>query len=51
MATEEVYACEFEGTSYDAGDKLGFLEANIAFALKRPEMRAPLRRFIKNLVC
>ncbi len=49
LKTEEVYACEFEGTRYDAGDKLGFLKANISFALKRKDMAADLRRFIRGL--
>ena len=34
-----VIACEFEGRRYDAGDKLGYLEANLAYALKHPELR------------
>ncbi|GAB4371998.1 MAG: UTP--glucose-1-phosphate uridylyltransferase GalU [Deltaproteobacteria bacterium] len=41
-----VLACEFEGTRYDAGDKLGFLMANIAFALKDPEIGPGLRAFL-----
>ncbi|MFQ5737275.1 MAG: UTP--glucose-1-phosphate uridylyltransferase, partial [Thermodesulfobacteriota bacterium] len=49
LETEEVYAYEFEGTRYDAGDKLGFLQANVSYALKRPELRADLRRFLKGL--
>lgn len=34
-----VIACEFEGKRYDAGDKVGYLEANLAWALKHPDMR------------
>ena len=49
LETEEVYALEFEGTRYDAGDKLGFLEANISFALKRKDMARELKRFLKGL--
>ncbi len=49
LETEEVYACEFEGTRYDAGDKLGFMQANISYALKRPELRAEIKKFLKNL--
>jgi UTP--glucose-1-phosphate uridylyltransferase len=33
----------------DAGDKIGFLKANVALALKRPEMRAELKRFLKGI--
>ncbi|MBI5970230.1 MAG: UTP--glucose-1-phosphate uridylyltransferase GalU [Deltaproteobacteria bacterium] len=49
LKKQAIYACEFEGTRYDAGDKLGFLQANIAFALKRPDMRNDLKRFLKGL--
>jgi UTP--glucose-1-phosphate uridylyltransferase len=33
-----MYAYEFEGTRYDVGDKLEFLQANVALALKRPDL-------------
>jgi UTP--glucose-1-phosphate uridylyltransferase len=49
MKSEEVYAYEFEGDRFDAGDKLGFLKANIALALKRPEIRGELKKFIRGL--
>ena len=32
-------AYDFEGRRYDVGNKLGFLEATVDFALKRPELR------------
>ncbi|MFQ5354534.1 MAG: UTP--glucose-1-phosphate uridylyltransferase GalU [Thermodesulfobacteriota bacterium] len=48
LKSEKIYACEFEGTRYDAGDKEGFLQANISFALKRKEMAGKLRRFLKR---
>lgn len=46
VAGERVLGYEFEGTRYDAGNKLGFLEANIAFALKDPELGPGLRAFL-----
>ncbi|GMR04163.1 MAG: UTP--glucose-1-phosphate uridylyltransferase GalU [Thermodesulfobacteriota bacterium] len=49
LKTEDIYAYEFEGTRYDAGDKLGFLEANVAFALKRPDLKADFKKFLKGL--
>ncbi|OGP15152.1 MAG: UTP--glucose-1-phosphate uridylyltransferase [Deltaproteobacteria bacterium GWA2_55_10] len=49
LRTQEIYALEFEGTRYDAGDKLGFLKANVSLALKRPELRAEFRKFLKDL--
>src|SRR3972149_3029017 len=49
VRTQEIYALEFEGTRYDAGDKLGVLKANVSLALKRPELRAEFRKFLKDL--
>ena len=36
---EAVYAYNFDGRRYDIGDKEGFLEATVEYALKRPEIR------------
>lgn len=49
LRSQDIYALEFEGTRYDAGDKLGFLKANISLALKRPELKGDLRKFLKGL--
>ena len=46
LEQERVIAYEFEGVRYDAGDKLGFLMANIAFALKDREIGPGLRAFL-----
>jgi UTP--glucose-1-phosphate uridylyltransferase len=40
----------FEGERYDAGDRLGYLKANVAFALKRPELRAHLEEWLREVV-
>ena len=40
----------FEGKRYDAGDRLGYLKANFAFAMKRPEIAGPLREYLKGLL-
>ena len=45
---EAMYAYDFEGRRYDVGDKLGFLEATVDFALKRPELRDEFEAFIKE---
>jgi len=39
----------FEGDRYDAGDRFGYLKANIAFALKRPDLAGPLREFLREV--
>lgn len=36
----------FEGVRHDTGDRLGFITANIAYALRRPELREPLLEYI-----
>ncbi|OGP82350.1 MAG: UTP--glucose-1-phosphate uridylyltransferase [Deltaproteobacteria bacterium RBG_16_54_11] len=48
--TMPLYGYEFAGDRYDAGDKFGSLQANIAFALKRPEMAERLKEFIKKVI-
>ena len=47
---EAIYAYNFEGRRYDVGDKLGFLEATVDFALKRPELRDGFIEFLKTKV-
>ena len=50
LEEEDVLACEFSGTRYDCGSKVGYLKANIAFALKHPEVAAELRKYMKTVV-
>lgn len=49
MKKQPVYAYEFEGDRFDAGDKVGFIKANVALALKRPEMKRELKKFLRGL--
>ena len=44
---EAIYAYNFEGQRYDVGDKLGFLQANIEFALKKPELRDDFIKYLE----
>jgi len=44
-----VYGYEFAGDRYDAGDKLGYLQANIAYGLKHPELGPKLRRYLRKI--
>lgn len=48
--TQRVFAHEFKGKRYDAGDKLGMLEANIEFGLKHPDTKDGLKTYLKELV-
>ncbi len=40
----------FEGIRHDAGDKVGYLVANIAFALKRPDLKPGLLEYLRTVV-
>ncbi len=44
-----MYAYEFEGTRYDAGDKLGYLKAIVAFASCHKTLGPAFRRYIKEM--
>jgi len=50
LRTQAVYAYLFEGTRYDAGDKLGFLQATVEYALKNPELGPPFRKYLRSLL-
>lgn len=43
------YAVRFEGTRYDAGDKLGFLIATVQYALKHEELAPEFREYLQTL--
>ncbi|OYY03820.1 MAG: UTP--glucose-1-phosphate uridylyltransferase, partial [Acidocella sp. 35-58-6] len=50
MATQEFHALEYEGITYDCGDKIGLLRANVALALAHPELGAAARSAIEDLL-
>jgi UTP--glucose-1-phosphate uridylyltransferase len=50
-ARGQLVGVRFTGVRHDAGDRLGYLQANIAYALKRPELREPLLDWMRELVC
>jgi UTP--glucose-1-phosphate uridylyltransferase len=49
LHTRPIYAYRFEGNRYDAGDKLGFLKATVEFALRRHDLGAAFREYLKSL--
>ena len=49
MDTAPLYGCFFSGTRFDCGDKLGFLHANIAAGLARPDLSAGLQKCLTEL--
>ncbi len=44
------HGLRYEGRRFDCGDKVGFLEAQIAFALKRPDLATAVRAFLRTYV-
>ncbi len=49
LRSRPIYAYRFEGRRYDAGDKLGFLQATVEFALRRHDLGGPFRAYLKSL--
>jgi UTP--glucose-1-phosphate uridylyltransferase len=49
LAQEPIYGYVFEGKRYDAGDKLGFLQATVEIALQRKDLGKAFRKYLKSL--
>ena len=49
MGSQAFYALEYDGVTYDCGDKIGWLRANVAMALKSPELGAAARAALAPL--
>jgi UTP--glucose-1-phosphate uridylyltransferase len=49
LGQERVLAYKFRGKRHDAGDKLGFLQATVEFALKNEELGSKFRSYLKSL--
>lgn len=49
ISHEAMYAYDFEGRRYDVGDKFGFLQATVEFALKKPDLREPFLKYLSTL--
>ena len=50
MNEEEMYAYDFEGRRYDVGDKLGFLEATVEYALRRDGLKDKFTDYLKDIL-
>ena len=50
MEEEAMYAYDFEGKRYDVGDKLGFLVANVEYALRKEELKEQFTEYLKTVV-
>jgi len=51
LKNRQIYGVKFMGKRFDAGDKLGFLQATVEFALKRPDLGEAFRAYLKSLGC
>ena len=49
LRTQRILAYKFQGKRHDAGDKLGFLQATVEFALKNEELGPAFRSYLKSL--
>jgi UTP--glucose-1-phosphate uridylyltransferase len=49
LRNRPIYGFRFEGTRYDAGDKLGFLKATVEFALNRHDLGQQFHEYLKKL--
>jgi UTP--glucose-1-phosphate uridylyltransferase len=47
--TEKMYACIFEGRRYDVGDKEGYLEATVEYALRDPDLKNAFSSYLKRI--
>lgn len=47
---QAVYGLAFQGRRYDVGDKLGYLQATVEFALARPDLAHGFREYLKSII-
>ncbi len=45
----DIFAYDFEGKRYDAGDKLGYLKATVEFALEKDDVKEEFKKYLKEL--
>ncbi len=48
---DQIYAYHFVGQRYDAGDKFGYIQATLAYALKHPEIGPKVREYLRKEIC
>lgn len=51
LTEQKMIAYAFSGTRYDCGDKLGYLEATVAYGLKHPLVGEDFRKLLQQMVC
>ena len=50
MARQPFHGLAYEGTSYDCGDKLGFLAANVVYGLERDDLGPGFRTVLQKII-
>jgi len=50
IGKQPFHGLRYQGTRYDCGDKIGFIQANVAFALAHPEMGGDVREALKKII-
>ena len=45
-----MFAYDFEGRRYDVGDRLGFLEATVEYALRRDDLKEQFKAYLKGII-
>ena len=50
MRDQDFFGLQFEGTTYDCGDKVGFLAANVALGLSRDDIAPQFRQALKDII-
>ena len=50
MGQQPFYGVRYHGTTYDCGDKLGFLAANVALGLEREDLGPPFRAMLERIL-
>ena len=50
MQTEQVDAYYMKGKSHDCGSKLGYMKANVEYAMRHPELGTEFNEFLQTLV-
>lgn len=50
VTKQDMYAYTFKGKRYDVGDKLGFLQATVEFALKRDDLKDDFKGYLKTII-
>jgi UTP--glucose-1-phosphate uridylyltransferase len=50
IGKEDMYAYIFEGRRHDVGDKLGFLQATVEYALKREDLKEEFGEYLKTMI-